>query len=183
MKNIILASGSEGRRELFEREFEEFEVIVSGCEEDDLLHLPPKEMVQALAERKAQSISKDRPHDFVCAFDTMVECEGQVLGKPVDLDDARKMFEHLNNKEQIVWTGYAIAHEGELFSGVDHAVLVLQMDQTDIDHYIQTHPVTRFAGGYAIQKKDTNVIVTSGSMDTIIGAPMHLVIDFINKNR
>ncbi|MGL4389070.1 MAG: Maf family protein [Brevinema sp.] len=181
MKKILLASGSEGRKELFSQHFEEFSVIISGCEEKDLEHLPSKEMVQALAERKASFVAKDHWNDFVCAFDTMVECQQQTLGKPNNIEEARTMLSFLSGKEQIVWTGYAISYQGKIHSGVDHSVLILEISPEAIEDYILTHPVTKFAGAYAIQKKDTNILIRFGSIDTIIGAPIRLVKKIINE--
>ncbi|MGL4563210.1 MAG: Maf family protein [Brevinema sp.] len=183
MKNIILASGSVGRKELFAEYFETFKVVVSGAEEEDLASLPVKKMVQALAERKAKIVARDYDNDFVCAFDTMVECHGSVIGKPKNKIDAKRILSYLINKEQTVWTGYAIIYQGHLFSGTESATLLLTMDHQSLDRYISEHPVTTFAGGYAIQKQDTNVIIKSGTLDTIIGAPMSLVTEFIKKHR
>lgn len=184
MKNIILASQSEGRKELFSHYFgKNFTIIVSHAHEEDLSYLQPHDMVLALAERKAQIIATTYPHDFVCAFDTLVECQHKILGKPHNINEAYHMLTTLNHQLHIVWTGYAIAYQGKIFSGVEHAQLILKMSDEQIRTYIRKHPVTKFAGAYAIQKKDATIELVSGAMDTIIGAPMKTIVNFIHKHQ
>lgn len=181
MKNIILASGSEGRKELFTKYFgDKFSIVLSHAEEKDLEYLPPKEMVLALSKRKAETVAKLYPNDFICAFDTVVECDQKNLGKPSSIEESQKMLTFLSGREQIVWSGYTLMYQNHTISGTESAVLLLDMNEEEIKKYILEHDTTKFAGGYAIQKNDANIIIKSGSMDTIIGAPMTPVLEFIN---
>ena len=184
MNEIILASESEGRKELFAQHFGTgFKTCPSKFLEDDFFHLAPEQMVRELAQQKSATIAPLFPDDFVCAFDTTVACENKNLGKPNNLEEAFLMLQFLNQKKQVVWTGYSIEYKGIKKSGVTCAELILSITDEEITRYINTHPVTKFAGAYAIQKQDANIVILSGSMDTIIGAPMDIVLEFIKAHQ
>lgn len=184
MQQIILASGSEGRKELFNQYFgQNFSVHVTGVDEDDLSNLSPCQMVEKLAQRKANAIAPHFFNDFVCAFDTTVECQNKILGKPSTNKEAKEMLLFLHQKKQTVWTGYAFVYKEKCKYGVEKSELILSMTEEEIKSYIKNHPVTKFAGAYAIQKQDTNIKILSGSIDTIIGAPMNIVIEFIKAHK
>lgn len=182
MDRIILASGSQGRRELFEQHFGlNFMIQASGVEEEDLFSLSPQDMVCQLAQRKSSFVAQEYPEDFVFAFDTTVSCEGKCFGKPQNLDEAEEMLCALNHKMQTVWTGYAMEYKGFQKSGTAYAELVISLTEQEIQSYLQEHPVINFAGAYAIQTNDIYITVLSGDMDTIIGAPMGEVYAFLKQ--
>lgn len=173
MRPLILASASEGRKELFLREFgPDFLCRPMDIPEEQAYHLPVQEMVRVLAEQKAKACAALYPEACVFAFDTMVECGGAVLGKPSGLNEARAMLAALSGKEQSVWTGYAFACGGRLESGADEAVLVLSLSPEEIEAYIHKHPVTKYAGSYALQKTDTKARLLRGSYEVVVGACM-----------
>ncbi len=181
MQKIILASASEGRKELFEQYFgNKFQIQATGVDEEDLIYLPPSEMVIQLAQRKSNSLHSLFYDDFICAFDTTVVCEQQNLGKPTDLQEAREMLRFLNKKTQIVWSGYSLEYQEFKIQGAEYSELVLSISDEEIEQYIIKHPVTKFAGAYAIQKQDARITILSGNIDTIIGAPMKKVQEFIS---
>lgn len=182
MNSIILASGSEGRRELFQQTFgNNFSIDISELDETQFTASTPKELVTTLAKEKALVSHKKFPNDFVCAFDTVVSCDNIILGKPTNIEEAKKMLLFLNDKIQVVWTGYAFTYKDIIEFGASHANLIFSMTEEQINTYIEKHPVTKFAGSYAIQKDDSNIKIISGEMDTIIGAPMQIVKNFINR--
>lgn len=140
-------------------------------------------MVEELAKRKSSTISYQYPQDFVCAFDTAVSCKNKTLGKPKSISEAKEMLLFLNHKTQIVWTGYSIEYKHIKKSGVAYAKLILSLSEQEIEQYILKYPVLNFAGAYAVQKADTHITIISGTMDTIIGAPMKIVSAFIEAHQ
>lgn len=180
MSEIILASGSKARRALFERDLGgNFTVFVSHVDETAPSGISAGALALLLAKRKSEAALLSYPHACVCGFDTVVECENNILGKPSDLRHARKMLTFLNGKIQTVWTGYALRFGTQSFSGVERADLILKMDKTQINNYVKQNPVLEFAGAYGMQHLDMNVTLLSGSADTVIGAPMHKILPFI----
>lgn len=182
MNKKILASNSEGRKEIFTKIFaSDFLVSASNVSEDDLLHLPPQDMVVQLARRKGTVIAQHNYNNIVFAFDTTVACQSRVLGKPQDQQEAYEMLSFLNNKIQTVMTGYAFFYQDSIKYGVESATVTLSLSKKEIEQYILNHPVTKFAGSYAIQKKDTKIQIHTGTIDTIIGVPTHQVLLFLKE--
>lgn len=180
---IILASASEGRKELFSKAFgADFICRPMDIPEETYYHLPIREMVQILARRKAEACAALHPNDCVFAFDTMVECAGAILGKPADRNEAKEMLTRLSGKEQSVWTGYAFACGGHFIEGAEEAVLVLSLSPGEIEDYVRKYPVTKYAGAYAIQKSDTKAQLLRGSFDVVVGACMDRAKEFYKKH-
>lgn len=183
MSKVILASQSIGRKMLFEKYFKEFEVYPSKIDEG-LHHSNPRKLVVELSIAKAKEVGEKFPLDFVCAFDTIVVCKGKIIGKPKDLEEARKYLRFLSGKIQVVYSGFCILNkEIKLFkAGFSRAILKFKnLSDEWIDEYVKTHPVTLFAGGYAIQKNDSFIKILWGEWDTIVGAPMNKVIRILKK--
>lgn len=111
MKQIILASASPRRKDLLEQIGLTFEVIPSTCEE--VSHAEhPADVVIELSKQKAKDIwdkLQDRQQDIlVIGADTVVAYEQEILGKPKDFDDAKRMLELLSGKEHHVYTGVTL---------------------------------------------------------------------------
>ncbi|MFN3659988.1 MAG: Maf family protein [Brevinematales bacterium] len=183
-ERIILASASIGRKMLFEQTVQDFVIEVSDINEEKFFHENPRELPRILAEAKAQAISRRFPDDYVFAFDTIVLCEDKILGKPKDKEEAKAFLQFLSGKRQSVISGYAFVHKNKHIaeSGSEETILSFaQLSEEFIEHYVNTHPVTRFAGGYAIQNNDEFIHIEKGSFDVIVGAPMDKVIAFLKK--
>lgn len=180
MPEIILASGSKARKALFERDLGcNFTVFVSHVDETAPSGIPAGSLALMLAQRKADAACSTYPDACVCGFDTVVECQNTILGKPSDLKHAREMLAFLNGEIQTVWTGYALRIGMKNFSGAERADLILKMDSAQINHYVQQYPVLEFAGAYGMQDLDAHVTLLTGSPDTVIGAPMDKILPFI----
>ena len=85
---LILASGSPRRRELMSLITPDYTVITSDVDETKIAADSPAHLAKALATAKARAVAEENPDDVVCGFDTVVECEGEVFGKPKDEADA-----------------------------------------------------------------------------------------------
>src|SRR5690242_8489746 len=107
-KSIVLASASPRRRELIRHLGTAVEIDPSHVPEDTELHVPPEEMVAALAVRKATEIATRRPDAIVIGADTTVEIDGVILNKPADLADAERMLRRLRGRTHRVHTGVAV---------------------------------------------------------------------------
>jgi septum formation protein len=184
MNEIILASASIGRKRLFEKYFTEFTISVSDFDESSVQNVSPSELTRLLALYKAGSVSDKFPSDFVIGFDTVVVCEGKILGKPADLNEARQILRFLSGKKQSVLSGYAIIRldKGIEISGVGETVLLFK-NLTDefIEGYIREHPVMKYAGAYGVQDKDELIQIIKGGFDNVIGASMDEIIAHLKK--
>ncbi|URA11133.1 Maf family protein [Thermospira aquatica] len=181
---ILLASASIGRRLLFEQTLREFIIEIPHVNEEQFSHEDPRLLPQILAEAKAHEVAKRYPDDYVLAFDTLVLCEGKLVGKPKNQEEAKNFLRFLSGKRQSVISGYAFIHQKKnIFeSGKEETVLSFaELSEEFISTYVQTHPVTKFAGGYAIQNDDQFIHIEEGSFDVIVGAPMARVIEFLKR--
>ncbi|MCB0310452.1 MAG: Maf family protein, partial [Bdellovibrionales bacterium] len=108
--HLVLASGSPRRKELLSGLGLEFEVVVSGCNEDLVCGEPAKEMVERLACEKANFVANARPRSWVLGADTTVAIGEQILGKPRDTREAFQMLQQLQGREHLVWGAFCIVH-------------------------------------------------------------------------
>lgn len=181
---IILASASIGRKMLFEQTIRDFIIEVSHVDEESFSSSNPRTLPRILAEAKAEEVSQRFPDDYVFAFDTIVLCEDKIIGKPKDKEEAKAFLRFLSGKKQSVISGYAFFSKNKNIreSGIEETFLrFASLSDTFIEEYVNTHPVTKFAGGYAIQNDDKFIQIEKGSFDVIVGAPMYRVVDFIRR--
>ena len=95
---LILASGSPRRRELMALITPDYTVITSDVDEGKIAADTPAHLAQSLASAKARAVAKLHPADTVLGFDTVVDCGGEVFGKPQDEADALRMLRALSGR-------------------------------------------------------------------------------------
>lgn len=155
-KRIILASASPRRKELLAMTGLDFFCKPSQVEEK-ITKSKPEEVVEELSVQKARDImSREQSDCIVIGSDTVVSCEGQILGKPADEQDAEQMLTGLAGREHQVYTGVTILvkQSGDIIEKVFHEctkVHVYPMSKKEITDYIQTGEPMDKAGGYGIQ--------------------------------
>ena len=91
-KMLILASKSPRRKELMELLGVPFEIHQKDIDETSVHPLPPEETVRLLSAKKAEAVAAEHPFDLVLGVDTLVFAQGQILGKPKDPKDAKRML-------------------------------------------------------------------------------------------
>ena len=111
---VILASGSPRRRQLLGAAGIEFEVIESGMPERHRAGEPPRDYALRMARDKAGAVSSRFPDAIVVGADTIVVCESQILEKPADAADARRMLAMLSGQTHTVVTAFALARGGKI---------------------------------------------------------------------
>ena len=152
-KRLILASGSPRRRELLDKFDLPYEVIPAAGEEAAPDGLAPGELVMLLAANKAAEVAERAGGGaVVIAADTVVEVDGQVLGKPGTEEKAREMLAALSGREHRVWTGVCV-REGEriLTRNECTAVHFRALTMAEIDAYAATGEPLDKAGAYGYQ--------------------------------
>jgi septum formation protein len=179
MKKLILASGSPRRKELLAQIVKEFEVIPSSYEEDMTLSKTPEELALHLSLGKAEDIAKKFPDAIILAADTFVQVENELLGKPIDLEDAKKMLRKESGKVQKVISGVVIIDGSTRKTTQDVVVSEVYMknlSDEEISEYVTTHQVLDKSGSYAIQEIGEKFVEKiEGSFTNIMGLPMERV--------
>ena len=155
---IILASGSPRRREILSELGAELKIITADVDETSK-ESDPKKLAESLALKKGLAVyekltseaSSDASLPIVSA-DTVVFCDGEIMGKPHDRADAYRMLKKLSGKAHTVTTGICVINNGIPFSSaVTTKVFVDCMTDEEIDAYINTGDPFDKAGGYGIQ--------------------------------
>lgn len=168
---LVLASASPRRREILSTLGIAFDVVPSGASEEAREGEPPEALVRRLASAKAREVSRRCRDRFVLGADTVVVADGEVLGKPADDQDARRMLSRLAGRWHEVVTGIALARGEELLEdlAVTTRVHVVAMDAARIDRYVATGEGRDKAGAYAVQG------IASGLCDRIEGSYTNVV--------
>ncbi len=178
--HIILASNSPRRKELLSGLDFEYEVkVLPDIEENYPEGLAMDEIPKYIAAEKAaayRNMMNDR--DLIITADTVVVLGDEVLGKPTDLDDARRMLRELSGKTHQVITGvYLMTREKERGFSVVTDVTFKELSDEEIDYYVEKYQPLDKAGAYGIQEWIGYIGVTglSGSYFNVMGLPVQRI--------
>lgn len=177
MRDIILASASPRRREIMDKLHVRYRVVVSNVSERMPETGSPEEKIRAVAYQKADAVFAEHPEELIVAADTVVEIDGEILGKPHSMSQARKMLEKLSGRTHRVITALVMRSAELNYSAVDvTAVTFAPLESEEIERYIQTREPYDKAGAYAIQGW-ASVFITAicGNYYTVMGLPLPLV--------
>ena len=173
---IILASASPRRAELLRQIGAPFRVAVPAIEELTGSALPPVELVQENARRKALAMASEAGGLPVLAADTVVALGSEIFGKPRDEADAVRMLERFAGRTHEVYTGVAIAaREGIETAAARTVVEFAPLTSEMIRRYVATGEPLDKAGAYAAQGRAAVFITRlEGSFSNVVGLPLHL---------
>jgi septum formation protein len=174
---LILASGSPARRELLAKAGYQFEVMPANVDEPTGAGVTdPRAYVQEVAWLKAAAVAPRIERGLVLAADTVGWLSGEIIGKPANDADARRILRFLGGKEHELWTGVCLWQRP---SDVQIAwqevtrVFFHQLTEAEINGYLTTRTWQGCSGAYAIQEKDDPYVrVVEGSLSNVVGLPM-----------
>lgn len=174
---LILASGSPRRKELIELLGIPFCVEVSQADENLKEPLPPDETVKELSFRKAEAVAKNHKNEIVLGVDTVVFCGGQILGKPKNEEDAKRMLRLLSGRTHEVYSGFTLIKDGKRYSeSVCTSVHFSVLSENEIDAYIASGEPMDKAGAYGIQGKAAKFVVgIEGDYHSVVGLPVQRI--------
>ena len=151
-----------------------YEVIVSEADESIDSSNDLRKEIEHLAYKKAETVFKDNRDATVVGADTIVVINNEVLGKPKDEEDAKRMLRLLSNNVHKVITGVCILSEGKIdnFSCVTK-VYFNEMSEEESDEYVSSSEPKDKAGSYAIQGLGAKYIKgIDGDYYTVMGLPI-----------
>ena len=180
-KLIVLASASPRRSELLESAGINFRVAPADICEEPLPDEPPVDHVLRLAEEKARAAAAGTEGRYFLGADTIVLCEGEIMGKPKDAADAERMLKKLSGVPHEVVTGFAIfdkQRNGAVREAVRTKVFFKKLRDEEISSYIATGCPFDKAGAYAIQGGAAHMVrKIDGSYTNVVGLPLCEVIE------
>ena len=173
---LILASQSPRRRELFELIGLSFTALVSPADENIPL-TDPGSYVEALALRKAEAVFASHPAACVVGADTIVWLDGEIIGKPRDEGDAYRILRSLSGRTHTVYTGLAVLAPGSRQILHDTTQVTFRsLEDDEIWAYIRSGEPMDKAGAYGVQgvRSTTAILVEriNGCYFTVIGLPV-----------
>jgi septum formation protein len=141
--------------------------------------------VMRLAKTKAETVAVNHLDRVVLGADTTVVIDNQILGKPADFDDARRMLRMLSGKTHEVLTGVAIAQNGESRVGIQSTkVKFATLSDAEIEYLVEFGEPLDKAGGYAVQAQAALFIEgIEGDYWNVVGLPISLVYSLLNVKK
>ena len=183
---IILASASPRRRELLQQV--SINAIVQSVDIDETQKPgePVSEFVKRLALEKAQCgfDTIDNEQNLpVLGSDTVVEVDGEVLGKPGNRQQAKEMLKRLSGKNHEVHTSVAIVtHDKNLVITSSSQVVFKELEEQEIENYLATGEADDKAGAYAIQGIAAQFVKNiNGSFSGVMGLPLYETVELLKR--
>lgn len=183
---IILASGSPRRKELMAMAGYEYTIEVSEADEN-ISEKDPSRMVEELSYLKAMAVAAghlcDEEAVMVLGADTVVAFQGEILGKPVDREDAFRMLRELSGHTHQVYTGVSliVVNKGKIVKSKKFHectdVIFREITDEEIHWYLESGEADDKAGAYGIQGK-AGIFVRriEGDYYTVMGLPICRVV-------
>lgn len=184
MMKILLASQSPRRKELLSNLGFDFEVVKIDCEEILPEHIKIENAASYLSELKADAFRKLEKDEVLITADTVVAIDDQILGKPLNEEDAKQMLKKLSGKTHQVFTGITIRTLSKTFTETDVADVEFDsISDDEIDFYTKNYKPFDKAGSYGIQEwlGMAKIKKMNGSFYTIMGLPTHLVYKILKE--
>lgn len=177
---IYLASKSPRRRELLAGMGVEFEVMSTDVEETYDSSWSPEQIVMHLSKLKLSPIdmAKYAPQTIFIACDTIVVVDGQIIGKPKDEEDARRMLRQLSGNTHTVYSGLTVATPVKTLTDFRATEVVFdELSDEVIQYYINTYKPFDKAGSYGVQEWIGYVGIREmhGSYYNVMGLPTRLL--------
>lgn len=183
LPKLILASGSPRRSEILNSVGWDFEKLIPDVDESEREGEPPEDYVTRLALEKAEAVTGKGvdPERIVLAADTTVVIHHRIIGKPVDLDDARRMIRMLSGHWHEVLTGVAVMQNGGSRVGMQRTrVKFAKMTPEEIDFLVEKGDPLDKAGAYAVQAQAALFIEgIEGDYWNVVGLPVSLVYELV----
>lgn len=182
---VVLASTSPRRRELLALLGIPFEVRSPIFEECVVPGRAADDLTASFARGKAHSVAKDDPEAIVLGSDTLIELDGEVLGKPRDLAEARTILRRLAGREHLVHTAVTIfcpARLKEITQVSTARVRMKPFNAEEHERYLATGDSLGKAGAYSIQGPGGELVERlDGDFTTVVGLPLRLVAALLSQ--
>jgi len=183
LPKLILASGSPRRAEILRSVGWEFEKHSADIDETERAGENPAHYVQRLAKEKAETVAANYKNEMVLGADTTVVIDGFIIGKPKDLEDARRMLKLLSGRTHEVLTGVALVKNDKIRVGLQSTkVKFAEMSDAEINFLAEKGEPLDKAGGYAVQAQAALFIEEiEGDYWNVVGLPVNLVYELLKE--
>ena len=188
MQRIILASASPRRAELLRAAGFDFDIMPADVDETADVEETPEGYARRVALAKVQTVLPHADGRPVLGADTVVVVDTELLGKPADDEDAKRMLRMLSGRDHVVLTAVCIAHQpaGEsrrMQTRLERTtVRFAPMNGEEIEWYVASGEPRDKAGAYAIQGLASRFVTrVDGSYSNVVGLPIALVYEMLRE--
>ncbi len=177
---FILASQSPRRRQLLTDQGYNFlvEPASESAESGMVSGETPREFVARMAWQKAKDVANRDRDGWILSCDTVAECRGQVLGKPVDRADALRMLTAMSGQLHHVYSGVCLCHAVErrpILAVVKTQLRMDRLTEFQLHQYLDSNQWQGKAGAFGYQDGLDWVHIVDGSESNVVGLPMETV--------
>jgi len=174
---LVLASASPRRRDLLRNAGLDFDVQASNIVEEMKAGERPEDFARRAARDKAMHIAAASPRgSLVLGADTVVDIDGEALGKPSDLADAARMLHLLSGRTHQVHTGICLVRAPDEVKALEHETTLVtfrELDDGEIRAYVGSGEPMDKAGAYAVQGLASKFVTRiSGCYSNVVGLPV-----------
>lgn len=180
---FILASASPRRRELLAAAGFDFEILSPDVREMESASLTLRELTLTNAFRKGRAVSRANAGRVIVAADTLVALDGEVIGKPENLEHAREILRRLSRRTHGVCSGVFVGDgkRERIFHVISHVRFRELTDAAISDYFSKINPLDK-AGAYAAQGDGRDVIEhIDGSYTNVVGLPMEETVSVLRE--
>lgn len=176
MKRIVLASASPRRKQLLKQLGLNFEIVASDLEEKLNPRLKPRTQAEALALQKAEAVAHQFADAIIIGADTIVALNDEVIGKPKDVADAKRILKKLRGRQHTVVTGFVLIdtlNKRKIVKSVETKVWFRKLSPQEIHNYIEREKPFDKSGSYAITQLAAIFIEKiEGDFSNVVGLPL-----------
>lgn len=184
-KRIVLASASPRRRALLTELGVAYDVIVPAVDESGVTADTPRGLAEARALLKARAAAETMGDGIAIGADTIVVCDGEVMGKPRDARDAVRLLEALSGRTHVVITGVGVceaASSRQVVAAEETKVTFRRLERSEIQRYVATGEPMDKAGAYGIQGKGALLVEgIVGDYFNVVGLPLVLMASMLRQ--
>lgn len=180
-RTLVLASASPARRALLRQAGLAFEVIVSGVDEDALSADTPAELARILAEAKAGAVAAlpQAAGALVVGCDSVLELDGQALGKPADAEEATARWKSMRGRSGVLRTGHCLIDTATGRRTSDTASTTVHFGEptdAEIAAYVATGEPLHVAGAFTLDGRSAPFVDgIEGDSGNVIGLSLPLL--------
>lgn len=192
MSNLILASGSDARKNMLQSAGVEFDVIKAELDEERIIaqnkDILPEEISTVLAKEKALGVSKKNTGAIVIGSDQVLLMDNKIYSKAKNKEEAFERLKEFSGQEHVLSSSVAVYKNSEiLFSFADTAYLKMKnLEEATIKSYIEQagDVVTQCVGCYALEGLGSRLFQkVKGDYFTILGMPLLPLLSFLEEKR
>jgi septum formation protein len=185
-QQIILASGSKQRKLIMDALGVPYVVIPADIDEKAIRDEDLKIRAEKIARSKAEVIAKEN-QGIIIAADTFIVCDGKVLEKPENLNEAREMLENEENNKVTVYTGFCYIDKANKIDFSKTSINYLyfrKISKTEINNFVENNPILQWSGAFCslYTYQSTFIKRFVGSMTGVNGLPTEFLIECLKKS-